>query len=138
MRRYDHRFGRGWISGVVSVVLGALGLGAVLCLRFPALLTMPDARAVYPMDAVRFLIHLVLVSAFCLAALSVILSRRATLGLIGLGITVAAVLLGGSQYEVTGPIESTRYLGLDWFCLNLFVLALLFVPLELAFARLPA
>lgn len=56
----------------------------------------------------------------------------------GIGLTVAALLLGGSQIEVTGPIESTRYVGLDWFCLNLFVLALLFVPLELAFARLPA
>ena len=48
------------------------------------------------------------------------------------------MLLGGSQVEVTGPVESARYVGLDWFCLNLFVLALLFVPLELAFARVPA
>src|SRR5206468_3529202 len=84
-----------------------------------------------------FLIHLVLVGAFCLGALSIVLSRRAPLGLIAIGFTIGALLLGGSQYEVTGPIESTRYVGLDWFCLNLFVLALLFVPLELAFARLP-
>ena len=137
MREYDHRFGRGWISGVVAGVLGALGFGAVLCLRFPALLTTPDARAIYPMDAVRFLIHLVLVGAFCLGALSIVLSRRAPLGLIAIGLTVAALLLGGSQVEVTGPIESTHYVGLDWFCLNLFVLALLFVPLERAFARRP-
>ena len=137
MRGYDHRFGGGFISGVVSVVLGALGFGAVLCLRFPALLTTPDARAVYPMDAVRFLIHLVLVGAFSLGALSIVLSRRTPLGLTAIGLTVAALLLGGSQYEVTGPIQSAGYVGLDWFCLNLFVLALLFVPLELAFARLP-
>jgi len=132
---YDTAFGRGWISGVVAVVLGALAFGAVLCLRYPALLTTPDARAVYPMDAVRFLIHLVLVGAFCLGGLSIVLSRRLPLGLIGIGFTVAALALGGSQYEVAGPIESTRFVGLDWFCLNLFVLALLFVPLELAFAR---
>ena len=137
MTRYDRRFGRGWISGVVAVVLGALGFGAVLCQRYPALLTTPDARAIYPMDAVRFLIHLVLVAAFCLGALSIVLSRRTPLGLAAVGLTVAALLLGGSQVEVTGPIDSTRYVGLDWFCLNLFVLALLFVPLELAFARLP-
>ena len=137
MRGYDTRFGRGWISGVVSVVLGALGFGAVLCLRYPALLTTPDARAVYPMDAVRFLIHLVLVGAFCLGTLSIVLSRRTPLGLAAIGLTVAALLLGGSQVDVTGPIASTSYVGLDWFCLNLFVLALLFVPLELAFARLP-
>jgi len=109
-----------------------------LCLRFPALLTTPDARALYPMDLVRFLIHLVLVGAFCLGGLSIAPSRRTPLGLTAIGLTVAAMLLGGSQVEVTGPIESATYVGLDWFCLNLFVLALLFVPLELAFARLPA
>jgi lathosterol oxidase len=134
---YDTRFGGGWISGVVAVVLGALALGAVFCLRYPALLTTPDARAIYPMDFVRFLIHLVLVSSFGLGTLSIVLSRRAPLGLTAIGLTVAALLLGGSQVEVTGPIASTNYVGLDWFCLNLFVLALLFVPLELAFARLP-
>jgi sterol desaturase/sphingolipid hydroxylase (fatty acid hydroxylase superfamily) len=134
---YDTRFGRGWISGVVAVVLGALALGAVLCLRFPALLTTPDARALYPMGVVRFLIHLVLVTAFGLGVLSIVLSRRTRLGLIGIGLTVAALLLGGSQVEVTGPIDSARYVGLDWFCLNLFVLALLFVPLEMACARTP-
>jgi lathosterol oxidase len=101
------------------------------------LLTTPDARAIYPMDLVRFLIHLVLVSSFCLGVLSIVLSRRTPLGLTGIGLTVGALLLGGSQVEVTGPIESTTYVGLDWFCLNLFVLALLFVPLELAFARRP-
>ncbi len=135
---YDVRFGGGFISGVVSVVLGGLGFGAVLCLRFPDLLTTPDARALYPLDLVRFLIHLVLVSAFGLGVLSIVLSRRTRLGLIGIGLTVGALLLGGSQVEITGPIDSSRYVGLDWFCLNLFVLALLFVPLELAFARLPA
>ena len=138
MRGYDTRFGGGFISGAAAVVLGALGFGAVLCLRFPALLTTPDARAFYPMDYVRFLIHLVLVSAFCLGVLSIALSRRTPLGLTAIGLTVAALMLGGSQVEVTGPIESTNYVGLDWFCLNLFVLALLFVPVELAFARLPA
>ncbi len=109
----------------------------MLCLRFPALLTTPDARAIYPMAAVRFLIHLVLVSSFCLGTLSIVLSRRMPLGLVAIALTVGALLLGGSQVEVTGPVESTHYVGLDWFCLNLFVLALLFVPLELAFARLP-
>src|ERR1044071_9455677 len=33
------RFGSGWISGMVSAVLGIMSFGAVLCLRFPALLT---------------------------------------------------------------------------------------------------
>ncbi|MGH7310361.1 MAG: sterol desaturase family protein [Candidatus Rokuibacteriota bacterium] len=133
---YERRFGRGWISGVGAVALGALGAGAVLCIRYPALLTVPDARALYPLELVRVLIHLVLVGAFGLALLSIGLSRRAPLALTALALVVAAVLLGGSQVEV-GSLEGARYLGLDWFLLNVLVLAMLFVPLEQLFARLP-
>jgi lathosterol oxidase len=133
---YARQFGGGWISGVFAVALGALGAGAVLCMRYPALLTVPDARAVYPMDVVRFLIHVVLVAAFGLAVLSIWLSRRAPLGLVAVGLVVAALLLGGSQAEV-GALDGARYLGLDWFLLNVLVLAMLFVPLEQLFARLP-
>ena len=64
---YERRFGEGWISGVCAVALGALGAGAVLCIRYPALFTLPDARGLYPMDVIRFLTHLVLVAAFGLA-----------------------------------------------------------------------
>jgi lathosterol oxidase len=118
------------------VALGALGAGAVLCIRYPALLTVPDARALYPLEVVRLLIHLVLVGAFGLALVSIVLSRRAPLGLTALALVVAALLLGGSQVDV-GSLDGARYLGLDWFLLNVLVLATLFVPLEQLFARLP-
>jgi lathosterol oxidase len=133
---YERRFGKGWISGVSAVALGALAAGAVLCIRYPALLTVPDARALYPMEIVRFLIHVVLVGAFGLAVLSIALSRRAPLGLTALALVVAALLLGGSRVDV-GSLEGARYLGLDWFLLNVLVLSMLFVPLEQLFARLP-
>ena len=70
-----------------------LGVGAVLCIRDPALLTVPDARSLYPLELVRFLIHLVLVGAFGLATLSIVLSRRASLGVtaLALGVVVALV-----------------------------------------------
>ena len=38
----EFRFGHGKISGVLAVTLGALGFGAVLCLRYPDWLTTPD------------------------------------------------------------------------------------------------
>jgi len=135
---YHTRFGSGWISGVFSVAFGVLGFGAVLCLWFPALLTTPEARAIYPMDLVRFIIHLVLVAAFGLGVLSAMLSRRAVLALIGIGLSTIAVLMGGSQVPVEGPVRSSTYAGLDWFLLDVLILALLFVPLERIFARLPA
>ena len=135
---YDTRFGGGWISGVLAVAFGVLGVGGVLCLRFPALLTTPDARGYYPLELFRFLIHLFLVAAFGLGVLSVVLSRRGRLGLTAVGCVVAAALLGGSQVPIEGSLESPRFLGLDWFLLNILVLAMLFVPLERLFARLPA
>ena len=109
---YETRFGRGFISGVFSVALAALGFGGVLCLRFPSFLTTPDARALYPLDLIRFLIHLHLVAGFGLGVLSIVLSRRARLGLSGIGLVVAATLLGGSQAPI-GTLGGTRYLGLD-------------------------
>jgi len=134
---YDTRFGRGFISGVFAVALSALGFGGVLCLRFPSFLTTPDARALYPLDLIRFLIHLHLVAGFGLGVLSIVLSRRAALGLTGIALVVTATLLGGSQAPI-GTLGGTRALGLDWFLLNILVLAMLFVPLERLFARLPA
>jgi len=46
-RGTGHRFGAGWISGVLSATCGALGYGGVLCLLFPNWLTTPSARALY-------------------------------------------------------------------------------------------
>ena len=128
-------FGSGWISGVLSTVLGTMGMGGVLAILFPTYLTTPDLRAVYPMEFMRGLIHVILVGAFVLGFVSVVLRRNKTLGLTGLILTTFAGLLGGSQVPV-GSLGDSPYLGLDWFLLNLLVLSLLFVPLERLFARL--
>ena len=64
----DTRIGSGWMSGVLSTTLGAMGFGAVLCLLFPAILTTPSLCAIYPMDLVRSLIQVVLLMAFLLGS----------------------------------------------------------------------
>ena len=56
----------GWITGVSSVILGAAGVGAVLCLWYPALLTTPALRDVYDMRLIRGLIKAGLIAAFVL------------------------------------------------------------------------
>ncbi|MGH9816546.1 MAG: sterol desaturase family protein [Candidatus Acidiferrales bacterium] len=129
-------FGSGWISGVLSTILAAMGFGGVLCLLFPEYLTTPELRAIYPMDFMRGLIHLVLVGGFALGFVSVVLRRNKTLGVAGLLLATLAVLLGGSEVPVDGPVRQSNYLGLDWFLLNLLILALIFVPVERLFARL--
>lgn len=129
------RFGSGWISGTVAATLGPMAFGAVLCLRFPALLTSPHLRELYPMAWVRGLIHVCLVAAFALGLLSLVLRRNKTLGAVGVSFALAGALLGGAYVPVEGPVGGAVYAGLDWFLLDLFLLALVFVPLERLFAR---
>ncbi len=131
------RFGSGWISGVLSAALGLMGLGAVLCFHFPELLTTPEARALYPVPWVRALLHLVLVVAFVLGAISLTLRRNKALGTVGVVCTLAAALLGGSRVPVEGELQQGPFLGLDWFLLNLIIYSIVFIPLERLFARLP-
>ena len=130
-------FGSGWISGVLSVTLSLIGLGAVLCFHYPSLLTMPQLRGQYPIPHVRALLHLVLVSAFLLGVLSVCLRHGKLLGLSGIGCTLLAALLGGSRVPLDGELTEGPFLGLDWFLLNLIVYSMAFIPLERLFARLP-
>ncbi len=132
------RFGSGWVSGVLSAVLGLMGLGAVLCFHFPELLTTPEARALYPIAWVRALLHLVLVGAFVLGVISLSLRRNKALGTVGVVCTLAAALLGGSRVPVEGELRQGPFLGLDWFLLNLIVYSVVFIPLERWFARLPS
>ncbi len=130
-------FGTGWISGTASVALGAIGLGAVLCLHFPDYLTIPDAREHYPLAVIRGLIHLVLVTSFGLGVLSVVLKHNRWLGMLGICLVLVSALLGGSQVPIDGDWDKKDvYLGLDYGLLVLVVYSLVFIPLEKLFGRL--
>lgn len=127
-------FGTGWISGTLSVVLGAIGLGAVLCFHFPSILTMPELRGHYPIPVVRGILHLVLVAGFFLGMTSVCLRSSKVLGITGMFLVLVAAILGGSRVPLEGELTEGPYLGLDWLLLNLIFWSLLFIPLERFFA----
>jgi lathosterol oxidase len=129
--------GSGWLSGTLSVFLGACALGAVVVLHFPEWLSSAELRAAYPMAWVRALIELGIGLAFLAGCLNLLLRERKTLGLTGLALAGAATLLGGAEVRAGATFDKPFYLGVDWFLLNLLLLALVFVPLERAFARLP-
>lgn len=129
--------GSGWFSGTASIFCGSLGLGAVLCLHYPDLLTQVDLRSRYPLPLVRALIQLVIGAGFLLGLLAALLRARKTLAVTGIALSLAALLLGGADVPVDGASGGRFYLGLDWFLLNLLVLALLFVPLERLFPERP-
>jgi lathosterol oxidase len=127
----------GWVTGVLSAALGALAFGAVLCLWFPAVLTTPALRDVYPMEIVRTTIKIALGVGFALGVSSVLLKRRKGLGLTGAGLALLATLMGGSEVAVATPVARSSHVGLDWFLLDLFLLSAIFVPIELLWGRVP-
>jgi sterol desaturase/sphingolipid hydroxylase (fatty acid hydroxylase superfamily) len=129
--------GTGWFSGTASVFFGMLGLGAVICLHYPDLLTQVDLRARYPMPVVRALVQIVIGLGFLFGLLAALLRRRKALATTGLALALAASLLGGADVPIDGPLAGRVYLGLDWFLLNLLLLAVIFVPLERLFPLNP-
>lgn len=133
----DRHFGSGWISGVLALFLAIAGLIAVLCLRYPQLLTTEMARAQYNVPLIRVLIQIGLVLAFVLAILNLTLRRQKIMGFMAIMGILMATLLGGAEAKNSGLVTGGIYFGLDWFLLNLAFLGIVFIPLERFFARLP-
>ena len=128
------QFGTGWIGGVLAVALGILAVSAVLCLHFPQWLTIPELRTRYPLPLVRGAIDLAIFAVLALSALSMLLRRKKALGLAGLALATLALALGAGGVPIERPPETAFYIGLDWFVLGVLSTAVLFVPLERAFA----
>jgi len=122
--------GSGWVSGVASVFFGMLGVGGVLVLLFPSVLTLPEARALYPIHIMRVIIQATIAAALVLGAISAILRQRRVLGLTGAALGLIAVLLGGASTPLPEEIGSKVGIGFDWFLLDLLVMTLVFVPVE--------
>jgi lathosterol oxidase len=123
--------GSGWVSGTMAVCLGVLAAGAVACFHWPALLTSPEVRALLPIPAVRVAVQLTIALGFLLGLLSALLRRRKVLGFTGMALALGAGVGGGGNLPVHDAVAPVPvYFGLDWFLLNLLLLALLFIPLE--------
>lgn len=122
--------GSGWWSGILSTFFGLLGLGAVVCLHFPQLLTSPELRGYYPMPTMRLLIQGVIMAALLFGLLSAMLRRKKVLGLTGMSLALAATLLGGSSVPINGALHEGPAIGLDWFLLDMLLMTLIFSPIE--------
>jgi lathosterol oxidase len=130
-------FGSGWWSGVLSAFFGFLSFGAVLCLHFPQLLSSPELRPHYPMHAMRVLIQGLIVGATVLGIFSLIKRRKKVLGLTGMLLAIAATALGGSSVQINASLHDGPAIGLDWFLLDLFLMALIYVPMERLWPQYP-
>jgi lathosterol oxidase len=127
-------FGYGFISGLLSALLGMAGFGIVLSLRFPQYFGYGELRPLQSVEYLRAGIHLTLVAAFLLGSISAFLRANKTLALTGIGFTLAAALIGGSQVEIGDDAGRWSRLGVDFFVLNLLLYSAVFIPLERLFA----
>jgi sterol desaturase/sphingolipid hydroxylase (fatty acid hydroxylase superfamily) len=129
------RFGSGWISGVLGLVLGVAGLMLVISMLAPGLLAMPESEPLRSNPWYRVGLHALLIAAFGFSGLSLALRKDRTLGTCGAGVTLLAALIGGSQMTAIVPGKAPLFFGLDFFVLNVLFTGLLFIPLERMFAR---
>jgi lathosterol oxidase len=132
----EFRFGEGRISGVLSVTLGLLCIGAVACFHYPEVLTTPELRAIYPIPFLRKVLSFFIFVSMLLGVLSFGLSRQKLLSLLGILFSSVAILMGGSTVPVPDSVRSPSYIGLDWFVLDLLVVGLVFIPIERLYCRL--
>jgi lathosterol oxidase len=130
--------GSGWPGGVVAVLASLLALGGVLCLRFPATLTAPNLRSLYPLGAIRVAIGALLALAFTLGPASAVLRQRKMLGATAVALGALALALGGPAARLPPVVGRGAGIGLDWFLLDALIMTALFVPLERLAPRDPA
>jgi len=123
-------FGSGWWSGILSAFFGFLSFGAVLCLHFPQILSTPELRPHYPMQTMRVLIQGLIVGAILFGIISSIRRKKKILALTGMLLAIAATALGGSSVQINSSLHNGLAIGLDWFLLDMFLMALIYVPLE--------
>jgi sterol desaturase/sphingolipid hydroxylase (fatty acid hydroxylase superfamily) len=127
------KFGSGWISGVLGMMLGLAALGAVLMMRFPGVFVMKESAALVSHPGFRTGMMVLMVLAFLFAMLSLLLRPSKVLGMTGMVSMLIAVTLGGSQAQAVAPDMTPIYFGLDFFVLRLLFTGFLFVPLETIF-----
>ena len=130
-------FGTGWWSGILSAFFGFLSFGGVLCLHFPRLLSSPDLRPHYPMHTMRVLIQCLIVAAILFGVISSLLRKKKILALSGMLLAIAATALGGSSVPINETPRGGLGIGLDWFLLDLLLMALIYVPIERLWPQYP-
>jgi sterol desaturase/sphingolipid hydroxylase (fatty acid hydroxylase superfamily) len=119
-------------AGLTAGVLGMLCVLGELCFLLPDLLVSKDALPLYAahLEAFRALLGASIFMTIALGALGLALSRPNRRALLAIALGAVALLLGGPSARPLDVDVPALALGLDYFVLELLVLALVFVPLE--------
>lgn len=131
------RFGSGWFAGFFALLLAIAGLGLVAALRWPDMFSTPQLAAVEASGTFRIVVHVVLLTAYALALLSLMLRPRKALGFAALGTALGATMLGGASVSPRELHDWGIFFGLDFFIVNTIASGLMFAPIERLFPHRP-
>lgn len=129
------RFGEGRISGAFAIAFGSMSLGGALCFLYPEYLTTPEFRGHYDVEVLRGVLGACIAVGIASAVRSLTVNPSKVAGLIGGGLTLAALALGGTGIDPGEVGDARVYLSLDYLVLSLLAMALVFVPLELFYPK---
>jgi len=129
-RTQSFQFGEGAISGYIACMLAVLSFLGVLSFHFPQYLTTPELRANYNVDFLRQLMFVSLVIAASLGLLNFVRNKNKRLGAFSWFFVILSIALGGHRVEVLDFADTTYYLGMDWFILDLLGSTLIFIFIE--------
>jgi sterol desaturase/sphingolipid hydroxylase (fatty acid hydroxylase superfamily) len=131
------KFGSGWISGVLGMMLGLAAVGGVIMIWFPGVFTTAELSKAYARGWYRPALFAVIIAAFLFSMLSLVLRESKVLGMAGMAATLAALTLGGSSAAPLVADATPMYFGFDFFVLRLLLTGLVFIPIETLFPRHP-
>ena len=120
-----------WGALLFALVLAIFGLCAVAALRWPSWAGMPELGVLRDDSGFRVVVHVVLLSAYALALLSLLLRPRKAIGATALVVALAATILGGSAVQPEEAHNWGIFFGIDFFAVNMVAAGLMF---GLAFA----
>ncbi len=127
------KFGSGWLSGMLGVVLGLAAVLGVVMIWFPGVFTMTEMSQMHSTGWYRPALFGVIIAAFLFSMLSLALRPSKILGMTGMAATLVALTMGGSTAAPLTADATPVYFGLDFFVLRLLLTGLVFIPVETLF-----
>ena len=125
--------GRGKVSGIIAFSLAILCLLGVLAFHFPEYLTTPELRRKYSVEMLRHVMLGAMIIAGGMALANLLRRRNRWLNGTALLLLALTAALGGHQVPVGDFPDSTPYIGLDWFILDLLGSTMIFIMIEKLF-----
>lgn len=114
-----------------ALALAILCFMTIMCFLFPEILTTPEVRRSLPIPLIRQLLQGAILTSIFFALAGYLTTKKANLCFWALTLQLIVLLSGGADVPIKDEFSDAHFqLGLDWFVLDIFLLALIFIPLE--------